>query len=66
MIPFKDITLADRDTITAFTMKVTAETAIFHFPTSVAGDSCTILNLQSSTIFWYSNLGGEQLAYMML
>ena len=47
MIPFKDITLADRD----------AETAIFHFPTSVAGGSCTILNLQSSTIFWYSNFG---------
>ena len=59
MIPFKDITLADKDTITAFTMKVTAETAIFHFPTSVVGDSCTILNMQLSTISWYLNSGQE-------
>ncbi len=57
MIPFKDITLADRDTITAFTMKSDRRNCDLHFPTSVAGDSCTILNLQSSTIFWYSNFG---------
>ena len=57
MIPFKDITLADKDTITAFTMK--SDRRNFHFPTSVVGDSCTILNMQLSTISWYLNSGQE-------
>ena len=59
MIPFKDITLADKDTITAFTMKSDRRNCDLSFPTSVVGDSCTILNMQLSTISWYLNSGQE-------
>ena len=55
MIPFKDITLADKDTITSFTMKI----AIFHSPIFAVGGSYMTLNSQWSTTFWYSSSGRE-------
>ena len=45
MISFKDITLADKDTITSFTMKSDRRNCVL-FPTFAVGDFYTILNLQ--------------------
>ena len=66
MIPFKDITLADRDTITAFTMKSDRRNCDLSF-----SNLCSwrfLYDTQFAVIddflvfkFW----AGEQLAYMM-
>ena len=46
MISFKDITLADKDTITSFTMKSDRRNCDLSFSTFAVGDFYTILNLQ--------------------
>ena len=66
MIPFKDITLADKDTITSFTMKSDRRTCVDAF-----SNLCSwrfLYDTQFAVVdnflvfkFW----AGEQLAYMM-
>ncbi len=59
MIPFKDVTLADRDTITSFTMKSDRRNCDLSFSIFVVGGSYMIPNLQWSTTFWCSSSGRE-------
>ena len=59
MIPFKDITLADKDTITSFTMKSDRRNCDLSFSIFAAGGSYMTLNSQWSTTFWYSSFGRE-------
>ena len=57
MIAFRDITIQDKDTITAYTMNSCVATATSLFPTYAVGGSCITPSLPLSITFWFSNSG---------
>lgn len=57
MIAFKDITIQDKDTITAYTMNSCRRNCDLSFPTYAVGGSCITPSLPLSITFWFSNSG---------